>query len=182
MQKIIKKIFLLTVLMLAMSHVHAGIALGVCNSAITANAPDERYSINGDGTVTDLWTGLMWKQCVEGQSGASCNTGTNSTFTWSAALTLVDTVNGSGGFATHTNWRLPNIKELLSLVEFKCAAPARNKVAFPFNGASDYSYWSSSPTAIVAGNEVFYLDDETGFFSETTITSNLLVRLVRDTQ
>lgn len=32
----------------------------------TATAPDSRYTDNGDGTVTDLATGLIWKQCAEG--------------------------------------------------------------------------------------------------------------------
>ena len=33
----------------------------------------DQYRINGDGTVTDTKTGLMWKRCSEGQSGDSCS-------------------------------------------------------------------------------------------------------------
>ena len=37
----------------------------VCRDDILATAPDSRFQDNGNGTVTDLATGLIWKQCAE---------------------------------------------------------------------------------------------------------------------
>ena len=114
-----------------------------CQVSIVATAPDYRYSDNGDGTITDNGTGLVWKQCSEGQSGVACNTGAASVHTWQAALQIPQTINTGGGYAGHTDWRLPNIKELASLVEERCESPAINLNFFP-NTVSSY-YWSSSP-------------------------------------
>jgi len=44
-----------------------------CNEAVRSTAPDSRFQDNGNGT--DLATGLIWKQCPEGQSGAGCAAG-----------------------------------------------------------------------------------------------------------
>ena len=59
---------------------------------------------NGDGTVTDRRTGLMWQK-----NGTSRNT------TWKRARTYVKRLNK--GFAGYSDWRLPTIDELASLVE-----------------------------------------------------------------
>ena len=50
------------------------------------------YVDNGDGTVTDTRSGLMWKQCLEGQSGADCE-GTAGLFNWDDAMKTPQTVN-----------------------------------------------------------------------------------------
>ncbi len=104
--------------------------------------PDSRYSlaepVPGEFVVTDLDTGLMWKQCPEGLSGAGCASGSLVNLTWSAALT---TANASthAGFG---DWRLPNVTELYSLVEPGCFNPAINTQLFPNNGADNY--WTST--------------------------------------
>ena len=48
--------------------------------------PTAVYTVHGDGTVTDRRTGLMWAQCLAGQSGAQCATGTPIPMDWAAAL------------------------------------------------------------------------------------------------
>ncbi len=116
-----------------------------CNSTITTTAPDSRYQDHGDGTVTDLQTGLMWQQCSLGQSGVGCETGSAIGFTWDSALQAVENHNSNGGFAGYIDWRLPNRKELESLIEVGCYSPAINTSIFP-NTLSRY-YWSSSPYA-----------------------------------
>ena len=121
--------------------------------SIPASTPTSQLQDNGDGTVTDLKTGLMWKQCAEGLSGRDCATGSFIEFNiWQQALQQVQAVN-SGGFAGFTDWRVPTIKELRSLVEQQCAYPAINLTRFP-NPGSDF-VWSSSA---VAG----YADDAWG--------------------
>jgi hypothetical protein len=123
----------------------------VCNSSVTATAPDSRYTDNGDGTVTDSQTGLMWRQCSEGQSttGTACDTGSAATYTWQGALAQAQSVNNTGGFATYSDWRLPNRNELASLVENSCYDPAINMTTFP-NTVASY-YWSASPLASSSG-------------------------------
>lgn len=116
-----------------------------CNSAIPRSAPGSRYTVHGDGTVTDNKTGLMWKQCEEGLSGADCATGTAQSLTWQAALQRPATLNASGGFAGYQDWRLPNLNELESLREVSCSNPSINTTVFP--GVIASNVWSSSPVA-----------------------------------
>jgi len=148
-----------------------------CNVSIIATAPDSRYTDNGGGTVTDKVTGLMWKQCSEGQSTitAACDTGTTLTYTWQGALQQVVTLNNSGGFASYTDWRLPNRNELASLQERQCFSPAINTNLFPNTLIS--AYWSSSPH-FVRGNAwgVSFGSARVYFY---TNTSSYGVRLVR---
>ncbi len=58
---------------------------------------------NGDGTVTDLATGLMWMQDDSGYG-----------MEWQDALAYCEDLE----YAGHTDWRLPNAKELQSIVDY----------------------------------------------------------------
>ncbi len=122
-------------------------ANAVCKAYITDEWPDSRYTtqlISGDNVVTDNKTGLMWKRCIEGLSGADCMTGTESTHTWQQALAIPEALNVTG-FAGFSDWRVPNIEELRSIAAINCYNPAINEVAFPNTASS--RFWSSSPIA-----------------------------------
>ena len=151
-----------------------------CITAIPQSAPNSRYTVHDDGTVTDNQTGLMWKQCMEGLSGADCATGIAlTTITWDKALQLPATLNTSGGFAGYQDWRLPNLNELESLREVSCYGPAINTTVFP--GVSASHVWSSSPHAydsIYAWNVNFYYG-HSFYYSRG---NRLSVRLVRGGQ
>lgn len=146
---------------------------------------DARYAVHNDGTVTDGDTGLMWKVCSEGLSSsdlndASCDTGSlGANFTWSTALAQAATVNGGGGFATHTDWRLPNVKELNTLSANNCNAPAINETIFPVTSTADY--WTSSPYTFDSGNtKAWKVSGGSGSNGGVLRTQNdLSVRLVR---
>jgi len=112
-----------------------------CQNNIPASNPDWVYIDHGDGTVTDTRTGLMWKQCVEGLSGASCQTGSQQIFTWAEALVHAE----ASTFANYNDWRLPNVKELSSLVEECRAGPSINTNRFP--NTPNSGLFSSSPDA-----------------------------------
>ena len=130
--------------LLLLTLVAMGAQAQTCKSEIPASTPDSQLQDNGDGTVTDLKTGLMWKQCTEGQSGSGCVDGSPIDYNiWQKALQRAQEVNNSGGFAGFSDWRVPNIKELASLVELQCREPAINLTRFPNTPASSY-FWSSS--------------------------------------
>jgi hypothetical protein len=118
-----------------------------CKTAsIVQTAPDSRFTNNEDGTITDIQTGLMWARCRQGFQGAGCDTSSNpvtNTFTWAAALALNSATSDT---ANRTDWRLPNIKELQSLVEISCSSPAINNSFFPNTGNT--FFWSASPNAL----------------------------------
>ena len=150
--------------------------------SIPASTPNSQLQDNGDGTITDRKTGLIWKQCLEGQSGSDCASGGVETFTWQQALQRAQTVNSSGGFAGFSDWRLPTIKELSSLVEHQCVGPAINLTRFPY-APNDWSYWVWSSSA-VAGNTdyawgVHFYDGETVWYVKS---GNIRLRLVRSGQ
>lgn len=82
--------------------------------------------INGDDTVTDTSTGLMWQQATAGA------------YNWKDALSYSEGLTLAG----YTDWRLPNIKEIQSIVDGDRYSPAININYFP-DTISSY-YWSST--------------------------------------
>lgn len=119
-----------------------------CAPDILPINPTSQYSI-ANGTVVDQRTGLMWDQCTWGQSGATCAIGSASTLTWQLALGVAALANASQ-YKGYGDWRLPNIKELRSVVELCRRAPTINDVVFPNTSGLDYLsslFWSSSPSA-----------------------------------
>lgn len=156
------------------------LSYGVCEN-ITPSTPDSRLTDNGDFTVSDHATGLMWKQCSEGQNNNSTCRGSVSTHTWQAALQVAPTLNTTGGFAGFTDWRLPNIKELRSIVEVACHTPAINNNRFPNSDSGNY--WSA--TASVSNiNNAWRIEFEEGSTSDSrdSRSNSYAVRLVRTLQ
>ena len=147
-----------------------------CRDDIPASAPDSRFSANGDGTVTDKATGLIWKQCAEGLSGADCLTGGATTFTWQQALQHAE----AAVFAGSSLWRMPNKKELASLVEQRCHFPAINSRFFP-NTPTGTVFWSSSPLAN-SPSSAWYVGFSYGYVYFSNKNYALYVRLVRGGQ
>jgi hypothetical protein len=86
------------------------------------------YTTTAD-TVTDTVTKLVWQRA----------TGTPNQ--WGAAIAYCDGLT-LGGFS---DWRLPTVAELLSIVDYGRSTPSINLVAFP--GTSPTYFWSSSPYA-----------------------------------
>ena len=134
--------------------------------------PNERYDINGDGTVTDTATGLMWMQCSLGQDPDDNCSGSASEYNWQEALEAAEVST----FATYTDWRLPNIKELSSLAARDRYDPVINSTAFP-NTPSDW-YWSASPHAGDI-NKAWRVIFQNGYVNANKRYRNYHVRLVR---
>ncbi|HDY7775619.1 TPA: DUF1566 domain-containing protein [Vibrio vulnificus] len=173
-----RAIVLLVLLLAANAHASSLCANGNENTAITATTPNTAFSDNGDGTVTHHTTGLIWQRCSLGQSwdGTDC-TGSATGFSWGKALAAAV----QNTFAGHSDWRLPNINELASIVEYRCWAPAINSQQFPHTPSA--RYWSSSPHA----HHRLKRDMRLVFFDFGGVNSNFMynyyhVRLVRDAQ
>jgi hypothetical protein len=120
------------------------------------------YAVNlfqddGDGTISDLATGLMWQQTDNG-SGMD----------WEQALAYVQGQNAAN-YLGHNDWRLPNTKELQSLVDYTRSPGATD----PANvgpaidplfsctgitndgGKADYPYYWTSTSAIPKANGIY---------------------------
>src|SRR5437867_1500406 len=76
------------------------------------------YVDNGDGTVTDVNTGLMWEKLSHDGTVHD----DHNQYTWATALGHVATLNRTR-FAGHDDWRLPNVRELLSIVNYQTYNP-----------------------------------------------------------
>ncbi len=108
------------------------------------------YVDNGNGTVTDLNTGLVWEKLSDDGTVHD----KDNLYTWADAFTAhVATLNGMS-FAGHTDWRLPNVRELQAIVDYQTINPA---VASAFNNncsrgcqattcscTASGDYWSST--------------------------------------
>lgn len=88
---------------------------------------EARYVDNGNGTVTDISTGLMWQQVPA-----------RGPMTWTDAMDYCRHLT----LADHMDWRLPTLDELKSLIDSDRYFPAIDGNYFPETEA--YVYWSAS--------------------------------------
>jgi hypothetical protein len=110
--------------------------------------PSPRFVTSTMGIVTDTLTGLVWLQ--------NANCGGNQT--WEDALTFANSLHdgwtgdGSGGDcglsdgSSAGDWRLPNLRELQSLLDYSQYNPVLPS-GHPFTGVQTYLYWSSTTRA-----------------------------------
>jgi hypothetical protein len=115
------------------------------------------FQNNGNGTISDLATGLMWQQTDNG-SGMD----------WEHALTYAQTQNKTN-YLGHNDWRLPNTKELQSIVDYTRSPYATNpaNVGPAINamfsstsilndgGKADYPYYWTSTSAMSIANSTY---------------------------
>lgn len=164
---------------------------------IRATLIDGRFRDNGDGTVTDTKTNLVWMRCSLGQQwiGTTCKS-VAVEVNWNDALSAAM----SHSFAGHSDWRVPTIDELETLVQCPVGRkplarpgghfvrdtdgachgrqfnnPKINIDAFPSTPAS--SFWSSSPSVYGSGTAWFVNFDSGGIDVGKGVGP--LVRLVR---
>lgn len=128
----------------------------------------QRFVANG-AEVTDKTTGLVWARCSVGQTwdGGAC-TGTPTYLAHEAALAYAMAQSG---------WRLPNVKELLYLVDRGCSAPAIDSTVFP--ATPNASYWSSSPVAGASDSAWAVVFSSGNLSNGSRSHNNFRVRLVR---
>lgn len=96
------------------------------------HGPQPAYLVNGDGTVSDLNTGLMWTR------------GDDAKVSWDAAVQGAANCRAGG----HADWRLPTIKELYSLIQFNGIDPdlrAQSSTLRPFIDSEAFSFRYGRP-------------------------------------
>ncbi len=171
-----------------------------CNLPIELSAPDSRFQLDpsDSGVVTDIRTGLSWQRCPVGRQIDDANTDFFAddscplvdqnpldsvadnedgdpdndvalTYSWYEALDFAENTGNA--------WRMPNLKELASLVEYACEEPAINSNVFP--NTAQGLYWSSTPNAVndASAWTIDFEDGEDGPFEKNI---NGFVLLVSD--
>jgi hypothetical protein len=99
-----------------------------CSTDVTAGAPNAAsYTDNGDGTITDGVTGLMWTKAAY----------TTSTLSATQAVAHCTSISVGG----HSDWRLPSLIELVSIVDYGKLSPAINGA---FTGVGSTGVYLSS--------------------------------------
>jgi hypothetical protein len=147
--------------------------------------PNPRFTVNANWTVTDNLTGLIWLRdanCTNFFSGDL--TGVNRR-TWDNALIAANSLrSGNCGLTDSSavgDWRLPNVKELLSLIDWAFSNPALSNAAGTakwatagdaFIGVQSNTYWSSTTYADSTGYAwVVPLYDGGVFGDDKTVTN-----------
>jgi hypothetical protein len=106
-------------------------------------SPSPRFTDNGDGTVTDNLTGLMWAKDANLYNGI---------MTWYAAIDFAnDLILGTSCGGPLTDWRLPSLFELESLRDMSNYNPALS-TSHPFTNVQSSYYWSSTTNADISNS------------------------------
>ncbi|MCJ7828831.1 MAG: DUF1566 domain-containing protein [Dehalococcoidia bacterium] len=124
-------------------------------------------TIGGDDVVIDRATSLIW--AADG-TAAGCNNG--STITWSNAIIYAEGLT----FAGFSDWRVPNIRELMSILDYNEYMPTIQDP--PFTHTKSNIYWSSTTSK---NNDlvVWYVNFLEGIITTTAKTGLRYVRVVR---
>jgi len=117
----------------------AAVASGASNAA--------SYTDNGDGTVTDKITGLIWQQDSSGP------------YTWSQAMAYCPTLTLAG----HKDWRLPTRIEALSLIDYSVVFGAGLMIDIKyFPNTVDAYYWTSTVLARAPSSQACIVNPDQG--------------------
>jgi hypothetical protein len=116
--------------------------LGQDGHYATGCPSEGRFTDNGDGTVTDHCTGLMWQKDTADVNGDGIADGLQ----WCDAIAYCENLTLGGGVAAWDDWRLPNVRELQSIVDYGRQGPPIDPVfiAQVEVGAFLSFYWSST--------------------------------------
>jgi len=141
------------------------------DSDYNPSAIQPSYKDNGNNTITDNVTGLMWKKCSEGQNNDASCSGTAQTYTWNQALQQCNLIP-----LGYNDWRVPDIKELMSIMDYGKAIPPMINLIFP-NTQTTIDYWSS--TYDTSSNNVWCLTFNKGIVEGCYFSSNSYLRCIR---
>ena len=138
----------------------------LASTAPVALGPPARFTASGE-TVVDNATHLTWQRGVAtsaGDDGAG-------RWTWAHAKS---TCAGLGG-----GYRLPTVKELLTIVDFTRSSPAIDTSSTAFPGTPSEAFWTATPLAASPPTSAWFIDFADGYAGNTEMTQPSRVRCVR---
>lgn len=146
---------------------------------VSGRSQDSSFQTDaGAGLALDTTSVLTWDTCTLGAKGLNCGQGAYDTVSWTQALELVQKANVAR-YKGYADWRLPNIKELQTLVasrHFGC--PMANEQVFPATACAPY--WSSTFNTYRPRN-AWQVDFNDGNLTYGAISRETgLIRLVRN--
>ncbi|HEX3855477.1 MAG TPA: DUF1566 domain-containing protein [Polyangiaceae bacterium] len=136
------------------------------SSPVRANAPPGRYTASS-GAVIDNATHLTWQRVVAtagGDDGAGRET-------WANAQTYC--ANLGGGY------RLPTVKELLTIVDFSQSNPAIDSSSGAFPNTPSEPFWTATPLSGSPPTNAWFVSFEDGYAGNVNLTEPNRVRCVR---
>lgn len=157
----------------------------------------ERYFDHGDGTISDQATGLMWEKKIVCDG---CLQDLETRFAWSSDGTIttiwdwIDEMNSidGQGYAGHSDWRIPSVKELFSIVDHsehdpavsgafqspECEARCDSRLGVTCSCSASADYWSATTFADFTAHALV-VTFEHGFIDDRNKTTAHHVRAVR---
>lgn len=141
------------------------------------------YTDNGDGTITDNATGLMWEKLSDDESIHDKDNGSQ----WVPGLAKADDLN-TMMFAGYDDWRVPSIIELQTIIDYETSEPAISDdfrtdcpmgcTVLTCNCVRGAPYWSSTSYEKTATN-AWFVDFQYGSIGPGLKTQGNYVRAVR---
>lgn len=157
--------------------------------AARVQALTARYRDNGDGTISDRLTGLMWEKKCNNTIDPQCpeEHDVDMTLTWNdATKRWLTRLNGEGGdtfrgYAGYSDWRLPTATELRRILIDPCSE--RPCIDAAFHNTTDSftataAHWSSS-TIHIDPSLAWFVDFGSGAIRTNSVNEVLSVRAVR---
>lgn len=134
-----------------------------------------RFKDNGDGTVTDFETNLMWKQADSFQE-------MNKWMTWHQANEYITEVN-TQKFAGNLDWRMPNLEEAESLFDEDCSIRDLDRfeifISTAFSPGGGFTTWTSEQRPHNGAVIFYYRYGHANINNKDDLTKDS-VRAVRD--
>lgn len=148
-------------------------------------------SYSTEECVKDNVTGLVWEGKTRYGPRAGTNTYTNYHSDYYGTQEQMDAATNTYGYVTyvnsvglcgHTDWRLPTVDELQTIVDYGVAfpGPAINSIWFP--NTQGNTYWSSTHNFGGTGSSAWDIVFYDGYVDSSNRGNSIHVRLVRATQ
>jgi hypothetical protein len=138
----------------------------------TNDGTAKSYTDNGDGTVTDNHTNLVWQKQDSGPDySGTCDFGGNGCLTWATAIDYCEALaHGSGGLTDGSSagdWRVPSNVELITLANY--SYPSSSYIDGNFTKSSAWNdgmfgYWSSTTVPSSTSGAYYLLSYNGGIF------------------